>query len=66
MSEAKSGDPFAKFQTIHLKKKKLQMAMLSMDPLYKVSNNTHLIISHKLHKIQFYTAKRIKIMQFAQ
>jgi len=34
MSEAKSRDPYAKFQTIHLKM--LQMAMQSIDSLYKV------------------------------
>jgi hypothetical protein len=35
MSEAKSRDPFAEFQTIHLKKI-FQMAKQSMDSLYKV------------------------------
>jgi len=35
MSETKSRDPYAEFQTIHLKKM-LQMAMQSMDSLSKV------------------------------
>jgi hypothetical protein len=63
MSEAKSRDPFAEFQTIHLKNASNGNAI---NGLTLQSSNTDLILSYKFHKIQFYTPKIIKIMQFAQ
>jgi hypothetical protein len=32
----------------------------------KIHSVNYVIVAHKLHKIQFYIPRRIKIMQFAQ